>query len=149
MLKEKLPSSLESKPVTVFDSARNPYPGQAGVKVWTPQEAFKKGFLKAAKVVGILIILPLPLGFLDPFAFMVWGTIVFLSLILFVGPYLHLHYWKESASFFYVQGTCPYCHQEVKLEPYVDTAFRSTFTVICPACGQTSSVQSDELKPGP
>jgi hypothetical protein len=142
MLKEPLPSNLEYRAVIVLDNSLREYPGRAAFKQWTPREAFIRGFRRSAKIVGVLFLLPLPLAFLEPFAFMAWGSLTLGGLVLVLGPYLHLKYWGEARSFFFVQAECPQCHCNGELAPYLSTAFLEEFTVLCPSCGQSSSVQN-------
>jgi hypothetical protein len=137
MLKEKLPDGLVFISVLVVDSSGDQQAGRAAVKRWTPKESFLRGFRKAAKIVSVLIAGCLPFAFLEPFAFMVWGSLVIGGLVLVLGPFLHLKYGSEAESFFYVEAKCPHCQVEGKLNPYVSTAFASRFTLLCPACGQT------------
>jgi len=142
MLKEQIPADLEYKAVWVLDSSLREYPGQAAFKQWTPREAFFRGFRRSARIVALLFIVPLPFAFLEPFAFMVWGSLALGGLLLVLGPYLHLKYWGETRSFFFVEAECPHCHASGKLKPYVSTSFLEEFTVLCPLCGQSSSVQN-------
>ena len=142
MLKEPNPANLEYKSVYVLDSSLRQYPGIAAFKQWTAREAFVRGFRRSAKIVAILFVVPLPLAFLEPFAFMAWGSLALGGLVLVLGPYLHLKYWGETRSFFFVEAECPYCHTIGKLNPYVSTAFLERFTVLCSSCGQSSSVQN-------
>jgi hypothetical protein len=142
MLKEPIPANVEYKTVIVLDSSLRQYVGKAAFKQWTPREAFMRGFRRSAKIVGILFILPLPLAFMEPFAFMAWGTLTLGGLVLILGPYLHLKYWGETRSFFFVESECPHCHMNGKLNPYISTAFLEEFTVLCSSCGQSSSVQN-------
>jgi hypothetical protein len=138
MLPEKVPSELSFAPVSVRDSSGKEGLGRVAYKEWESKEAFWRGFKKSAKIVGILIALPLPFLFLEPFAFMVWGSAVIFGSLLFIGPYLHMKYWGEAFSFFYVEAECPYCRKSGKLNPYVSTELQEEFTVLCSACGQTS-----------
>jgi hypothetical protein len=142
MLKESIPANLEYKSVLVLDSSLNQYPGRAAFKQWTAREAFVRGFRRSARTIGVLLLIPLPFAFLEPFAFMVWGSLTIGALLLIVGPYLHLKYWGETSSFFFVEAECPHCHQSVKLTPYLSTAFVEDFSVLCPACGQSFSVHN-------
>ncbi len=142
MLKEPLPVNLEYKAVTVWDSSLRQYPGRAAFKQWTPREAFLRGFRRSVKIIGVLFLVPLPFAFLEPFAFMVWGSLALGGLLLVLGPYLHLKYWGETCSFFFVEAECPHCHRNGELAPYLSTAFLEEFTVLCPSCGQSSSVQN-------
>lgn len=141
MFDEKIPQKLERVKVMVSGSSSEEHPGWAWIKKWSPKEAFWRGFRKAAKIVAVLIGLILPLAFLEPFAFMVWGSIVILGSILFLGPILHLKYWEEAISFFYVEAKCSYCHEKAKLTPFLTTSFKNEFKVLCPECGQTSTVR--------
>ena len=140
MLREKTPKHLTFESVFVLDSSGKKHPGLAAIKKWTSKEAFNRGFKKSAKIVGTLIAITLPFAFMEPFAFMVWGSIALGITLLFVGPFLHMTYWNEPVSFFYVETSCPYCKQKVKLTSYVSTAFADEFTALCPNCGQTSRV---------
>jgi hypothetical protein len=142
MLKEALPENLEFKSVFVLDSSLRQFPGLAAYRQWTPREAFLRGFRRSAKIVGVLFLVPLPFAFLDPFAFLVWGTLTLGVLVLVLGPYLHLKYWGETSSFFFVEAECPHCHMNGKLTPFMSTAFLEEFTVLCPLCGQSSSVHN-------
>ncbi|MEO7162979.1 MAG: hypothetical protein ABI041_08670, partial [Bdellovibrionia bacterium] len=128
MLKETIPENVQYKSVMILDSSLRPYVGRAAFKEWTPREAFMRGFRRSAKIIAILFILPLPLAFMEPFAFMAWGSLTLGGLILVLGPYLHLKYWGESRSFFFVDGECPHCHASGRLNPYISTAFLEEFT---------------------
>lgn len=147
MFSEKIPSDLKNVPVIVLDNSGLKYPGMAAIKVWTPQEAFCRGFKKSLKIVRVLLLLPLPFVFLEPFAFMIWGSLSLAGAFFLAGPFLHVYYWSESTSFFFVDAECPYCHTVGKLQPFIGTAFNETFTVLCPECGQSSqaaqTVRSD------
>ena len=141
MLKETIPNNLEFKSVTLFDSSRRPFPGRVAFKIWTSAESFKRGFKRSLKIVSILFVLPLPFALLEPFAFIVWGSITLAFIVFVLGPYFHLKYWNEKQTFFYVQAECPSCHQTGQLMPYLSTALAQEFTVLCSGCGQTSSVE--------
>lgn len=141
MFQETLPEHLSYRSVRVLDSSAIEYPGKAAIREWTLKEAFWRGFRKAAKIASILIGITLPFAFLEPFAFMVWGSVTVVSVLLFVGPFLHMKFWAESVTFFYVESECPYCHKFEKLKPYVSTAYQETFAVLCPSCGVTSRVR--------
>lgn len=105
--------------------------------------AFWHGGKRAAKIIGIVMLALLPFGFLEPFLFLVWGSVALVILIGFVGPYLHLTYASETRSFTGVRGECPSCRSTKEpLKPYLSTRFEAEFTVICPACGQTARVRS-------
>lgn len=143
MLKEKPPKRLTSVPVFILDSSLKKHKARAAVKKWTPREAFWRGFRQSAKIVGILVLLPLPFAFLEPFAFMVWGSLALLVSLIVIGPVLHLKFWSETESFFHVEGECPSCHVKTKLKPYLSKAFTPEFTAICPDCGQTCTVNRD------
>lgn len=138
MFKEKVPTDFVFQAVALVDSAGVRTSGRAAIKKWTPKESFWRGFKRAARIVAILIGACLPFAFLEPFAFMVWGSVAIGTVVLIIGPILHLKYWQETESFFYVEAECPQCHQQGKLNPYVSTSFAQSFTVLCSACGQTS-----------
>lgn len=142
MLDEKIPDQLQYKSVIVLDSSAKSYPGRVAIRSWTSGEAFWRGFKRSAKIVGVLVGIPLPFAFLEPFAFMVWGSVVIASAVLFVGPFLHMTYWEESVSFFFVESECPYCHKYDRMTPYVSTAFKEEFVILCPNCGQTATARS-------
>lgn len=137
MFKEPIPRGLSTEEVQLVDSSGVAHPGRAAFKVWTKKDSFVRGFRKAFKIVGILIGMALPFAFLEPFAFMVWGGVWIGGTLFLIGPYFHLKYAEESVSFFYVEGICPNCKKDAKLESYVSTAFTQEVTVICPECGQT------------
>lgn len=137
---------MEHENVEILSSSGEVLPGRAAFRRWTSKEAFWRGFRRSGKVVGILVLLPLPFAFLEPFAFMVWGSIAILAAFAVVGPYLHMKFWGESTSFFYVEGQCPYCQIEGRLKPYLSTHYQEKFTVLCKSCGQTSSVR--RISPG-
>lgn len=137
MLPEQIPDHLSYEPVFVLDSSGKKHSGKAAIKRWDQKSAFWRGFKKSAKIVGVIILLALPFGFLEPFAFMVWGSILIGLTLLVLGPFLHMRFWAESVSFFYVEATCPYCQTKGKLNPYLSTAYTDEFTILCPHCGET------------
>lgn len=138
MWKEKRPEELDYQEVRIWDSSGVFFEGRAAFRKWTSAESFWRGFRKSAKIVLISIGVMLPFGFLDPFAFLIWGSLGIGAALLILGPFLHLKYWGEAVSFFFVESECPYCHTQGRLEPYISTSFEKTFTVICKTCGQTA-----------
>lgn len=142
LIPEKIPKGLVVEEVRILSPSRETWtPGKAAVKRWTPFESFARGFRKAAKLAFILLVLPLPLAFVEPFLFMIWGSVLGLLLIAVVGPVLHFLYSAESESFFYVDGACAHCAKEGRLTPFVSTSYKSEgFVVLCAACGQNSEV---------
>lgn len=128
-------------PVQILNSAREPSPGTATIITRSSKEAFWAGGKRSAKLVAILVVAMLPFGFMEPFLFMIWGSIALVVLIFGLGPFLHLIFWGERTSFTEVQGSCPYCKDPGPLKPYLDTRFEKEVTVLCGQCGQTSRVQ--------
>jgi hypothetical protein len=143
MWKEKLPTELSAIEVVLLDSSLREFKGIATVKRWTPRESFRRGFVLSARFIVCCILVALPFALLEPFAFLGWGSLLLLFLLLGLGPYLHLKYADESVSFFYVDGQCPVCHQFVRLTPFVSTQFSERFTVLCPACGQSATARQN------
>lgn len=133
----------EFRKVQILSSSGDKYEGTAAVHIWTPTEAFWRGLRKSGRIVGIILLCILPFALMEPFAFMLWGSVSIGILVLIVGPVLHLKYWNESTSFEYVTGTCPGCRQSGKLYPYIHAAFEAQFTVLCKECGQTYQAVSN------
>lgn len=125
-------------PVWVLEPSGTRIPGVAQVRTRSSNQAFWWGGKKALKIIGSVFACFLPLAFLEPFLFMVWGSIVLSILVLIVGPILHYRYLNETTSFEFVQAECPHCRQSTQLKPYVSTRIMERFTVLCPECGQTS-----------
>ncbi|MGE0615841.1 MAG: hypothetical protein AB7P04_09380 [Bacteriovoracia bacterium] len=127
--------------VNVFDSSMNGTPGVATVQEWNSTQAFVRGFKRSARIVIMIFVIMLPLAVIEPFLFMIWGSAISALLIFIVGPFLHMKYWSERATFLHVESSCPYCKVEGRLTPFLSTAFvREGFTALCPACGQTVRV---------
>jgi hypothetical protein len=130
----------ESVSVVLIDQSGIEAPGVATVLYLTPRQAFWNGAKRSAKYIGILFLCALPLGILEPFLFMAWGSGLLFILIVLVGPRLHMKFANETSSFTEVQAECSYCHSRAPLKPYLSTQFKSEFTVLCSACGQTIRV---------
>lgn len=133
---------MERVPVEFNLSSGEVGMGQALITRWSSREAFWRGFIRALKIVAILIGITLPLLFLEPFLFLIWGTVVIGMNLMFVGPYLHLKYWNERISFSLVEATCPHCQNSKTLKPYLSTEFKPNFVGLCPSCGQTVTFRS-------
>ena len=141
LIPEKLPPGLVFEEVMLLSAGRDRnYSGRAAVKRWTAREAFFRGMKKASKIAFVLLVVPLPLAFIEPFLFLIWGGVLGFLLITVVGPLLHFIYAREGASFFFVEGRCPRCETEGRLKPFVSTAYSDPFVVLCEACGQNSDV---------
>ena len=135
-------SERQTALVMVISPSGAEIPGTAEVEIIAPQQAFWKGARRSGKLIALGALIVLPFGFLEPFLFMLWGSGVFLILLLIIGPYLHLRFASETASFAFVKAACPHCQSLEPLKPYLSTRFVSSFTVICSSCGQTSPVKS-------
>lgn len=129
--------------VKVYGPAGEDYPGVAIVERRSEMEAFRRGGRKSLKIIGIIFGASLPFAFLDPFFFLLWGSILASVLLVIVGPYLHYRFADEVESFREVKAECPSCHATKKLEPYVSSKFEREFTVICATCGQTARVHAE------
>jgi hypothetical protein len=129
-------------PVTVLAPSGEELPGWAEVSELSEKQAFWRGGRRSAKLIGVIMLAVLPFGVMEPFLFMIWGSIVFLALVLFVGPFMHLIFASETRSFAHVEAACPHCRAAGPLKPYVSTRFSEDFTALCPACGQTTRVLS-------
>jgi len=138
--KAQTKAKVSSVPVTVMNQYGESTPGTAQVTVLSTQQAFWKGAKRSAKLIGIVAMILLCFAFLEPFLFMVWGSVALVFLVLFLGPYLHLRFASETKSFEFVKAKCPHCASKEPLKPYLSTRFDSEFKVICPSCGQTSEV---------
>jgi len=127
-------------PVEVSDQFGQRTTGLARVMTHTPRAAFWIGAKKSARLVGILFLAMLPFGFLEPFLFLIWGTIATLFLVLVAGPVLHMHYSNETSTFTRVDAQCltstPPCSGK-SLHPFLSKRFDREFKVLCPTCGQT------------
>ena len=125
---------------TLSGNSLESFPARIAIQRWTGKERLKRGFKRSFKILFPILIGLFPFGFLEPFLFMIWGSIA-VGLILFLaGPLLFSKYFSEKSSFEYVEGECPYCHAQEKLQPYLETALEEQFTVICSKCGQTAQV---------
>ncbi|HTL11940.1 MAG TPA: hypothetical protein VL588_05610 [Bdellovibrionota bacterium] len=118
---------------------------EAVVRRWTAAQAFGRGGKIGLRTLGIAALLVLPLAMIEPFFFLVWGSVVFGILFLIVGPYLHLKYWGERASLVGVKGRCPECGEADQLQPFVRTEWSPPMTVLCSACGQSLTLESEEV----
>ena len=126
--------------VEVQDQFGRSFPGTAETLRRTPREAFFWAGRRSFKLVGFGLLAMLPFGFIEPFMFMVWGSLAIVLLFLVVGPFLHIHLAGETRSFTEIRAACPLCQSPGPLKPYLSTRFAEKFTVLCPACGQTSQV---------
>ncbi len=126
--------------VTVIDQYKKNTYGIAEILIRSSDQSFWTGGKRAAKWVGIAILAALPFGLLEPFLFMLWGSLLFFVLLFIVGPYLHVRFADERVSFISVRSHCPHCQSEKPLEPYISSKFGREFKVICPDCGQTTRV---------
>jgi hypothetical protein len=131
----------QTVPVTLMNSDGSSKSGMARVIITPSKKAFWKGAVRAARLLGIVMLVALPFGFLEPFLFMIWGSGLFILLVFIIGPILHLHFASETHSFTCVEAECPYCQSGGGLKPYLSTRFEDEFTVICSSCGQTTRVK--------
>ncbi len=131
-----------TRKVLILGSSGEVYPGTARVQTWTAGKRFWRGLKRSARIVGACLLVILPFAVIEPFAFLLWGSVVLGFLFLFLGPFLHLKYWCETTSFEHVESHCPSCKTSQLLRPYVSTAFEPEFTVLCPACGQTAKAHA-------
>ena len=132
---------LRDVSITFLGKDGNPIAGVAHVTELSRQQAFWKGAKRSARIVGIVMGVLLPFAFMEPFLFLIWGSITFLVLVFLVGPYLHLQFATETSSFSTIHAACPHCGTEGELTPYLSTRFEKEFTVLCPTCGQTARAQ--------
>ena len=102
------------------------------------REAFFRGAKKAFKIVFIIFLGSLPLGFIEPFLYLFWGSTLLGILVFVVGPLLHFKYANERISFQSATGKCPTCQKKTSLKPFMSTQLRDEITVLCPLCGDTA-----------
>lgn len=136
-------------PVEIRSASGEAFPATARVETRSGRQAFFRAGKRSLRWVGGVALLCLPFAFLEPFLFMIWGSVVFGVLFLLVGPFLHLMLSDEKASFTFVEGKCPHCAWSGKLKPYLSTRFEAEFTVLCPECGQTSRAAQLSSRSGP
>ena len=139
-IEEKIPDQLAFVSVQLIDTSGNKFDGQAATREWSSKEAFFRGLKRSSKRIGIILLAMIPLAFIEPFIFMSAGGTIMGLLVFVLGPYLHLRYWAEGISFFFVDSRCPYCPFTGKLTPYLSKAFTERFVVLCPGCGETTRV---------
>jgi hypothetical protein len=137
MIKEAIPEGLQFREVQLLGSGEESVRGRAAVKAWTHKERTLRGFRISAKMLSPIVLFMLPFAFLEPFLFMIWGSIAMAIVFLVAGPVLFGKYRAEEVSFFYVDGPCPHCHKGGRLSPFLHTEYREEFKVLCPDCGQT------------
>ena len=127
--------------VTVRDQKGQISTGSVEVHQLSSKEAFVRGARRSGRIIGIVALVLLPLAVLEPFLFMLWGGGAGLILLLGVGPYLHFHYWTETASFERVEAPCPSCQSRGGLRPYVSTKVEPVFSALCASCGEQVRVE--------
>jgi hypothetical protein len=140
---------LNKVPVTILDRQGNEFSGIADITIWNTKQAFWVGAKKSLRIIVTIGAIALPFAFLEPFLFLVWGSVLVMFLVLFLGPFLHMYFASEKISFNEILGECPYCNYHGPLKPYLSTRLESEFTVLCSSCGETVRVQSNsEKNPG-
>jgi len=101
------------------------------------REAFLYGGRKSLTITGLALLALLPFGLLEPFLFLIWGSVAIAILVLLVGPFLHLKYWKDRITFDYADAECPHCKKNVRLGPFVSNRLQKRIILLCRECGQT------------
>jgi len=126
------------KKTEVYLYGKNPTPekGIVTYKHWSKKERFFRGFKLSSKISLLLILVVLPFAIMEPFLFMIWGSIVFFVIIGLLGPLMHLLFFSEEVTFFSVKAKCPYCNNPSELGPYLNRKFLKEFTVLCSSCGE-------------
>ncbi len=132
--------------ISIRDQYGNVRFGTAEVTSLSGRDAFWNGGRRAAKWIGSILLVALPFGFLEPFLFMIWGSLLLLFLFVVVGPFLHLKFSDERQSFTFVSVPCPYCESNQPLTPYLSSRFDRQFTALCPSCGQTVQVLDESSR---
>lgn len=126
------------KPVRIFADPERFVDGTAWVNDWSKGERIRRGVAVSARKILPIMALPLPLALLEPFLFLIWGSVFYALLVTLAGPFLFAKYWAEESSFTRVDAPCPHCSGSGPLVPYVHTEYAPEFTVLCRECGQTS-----------
>src|SRR4051812_11922472 len=109
MLRERLPAGTETRDVELRGHGLTTVPGRAVIRRWTRPERVRRGFRLSARLLLPIMGLLLPLGFLEPFLFLIWGSVVYAAILLIAGPLLFAKYSAEEVSFFHVEAACPHC----------------------------------------
>jgi len=141
--KEPLPKDLERIPARVFGDSPEPHAAFMSVRHWPRGERMRRGFRLSFKILFPIMLALIPLGVLEPFAFMIWGSIAYGIILFIAGPMLFAKYYGEEYSFFAVETPCPRCQAPGPLRPYVSTRLEPEVTVLCGACGQTSKARPE------
>ncbi len=148
--KEPPPTHLERIHARVFGDSPEPRDSTMSVRHWQPSERVRRGFRLSFKILFPLMLALLPFGVLEPFAFMIWGSIAYGIILFIAGPMLFAKYYGEEYSFFAVESPCPRCQAPGPLRPYVSTRLEPEVTALCGACGQTCKARPElttETKP--
>ncbi|MCC7440523.1 MAG: hypothetical protein IT285_02755 [Bdellovibrionales bacterium] len=116
--------------------------GEAIVRNWTAAEAFWRGGKKGLSLIGVVALIALPFAMVEPFLFMIWGSLLFGALFLLVGPLIHATYFGERRSLVGILGNCPECGRRDTLQPFLKTAWAHSMNVICASCGCTITLES-------
>lgn len=109
--------------------------GSVAFKKWQDQERRSRALKRTLKLVGTIFACSL-IGLFVHILLIVIIPGLFLTLVAAAPIFMKLS--GEDATFFYVEGDCPYCKQKRTLRPYLDTKFKAPMTVQCPECGQTA-----------
>ena len=136
-----------SKTVWIFDGSRNYIPAQARVKEYSKKEAFFRGAKRSAKICGGAALLTIPLGVIEPFLYMIWGSVTIGTLVFLLGPLLHLKFSGETLALESIDTPCPKCKAPGPLKPFLTDALSKTFKLHCKSCGDTHSATTEKPDP--
>ncbi|MGZ3698741.1 MAG: hypothetical protein ACXWPM_09270 [Bdellovibrionota bacterium] len=137
-LREKMPEKLDFAPAEVSGQGSESFAGKVAYRKWERTDRIRRGFRQSARILLPIMLGALPLAVLEPFFFMVWGSVFYGAMIAIAGPILFARYWGEEATFYFVEGQCPYCRAAGRLSPFMNTAFGAEIKILCPKCGETS-----------
>ena len=132
-----LPTGTENIPIRISSNSGETFDGTLVIKRWTDQETRKRALKRTLKIVGTVFACSLIGLFVHILLLLIIPTLL-LTVILSFSIYLRLA--RENATFFFANGTCPYCRQPQRLRPYLNTQFDEKMTLQCPQCGQTVQV---------
>lgn len=129
-----LPEGVEFTPVKILSNSGESLSGSLAFKKWTDHERRSRAARRTAKIIGTIFACSL-IGLFVHILLLIIIPGLFVTILAAFPLFIKLS--NEDATFFYVEGSCPYCKKKQTLRPYLDTQFKEQVTVQCPECGQT------------
>jgi len=129
-----LPEGLEFQTIEIQSNSGEAQIAKVAFKKWSEKECNTRALKKTSKIVGTILACSL----IGLFVHILLVVIIPAVFITIVGSFpLYLKFKNESSTVYYAQGSCPSCHFNGKLKPYLDSKLNEEMTLQCSSCGQT------------